>query len=42
MKKLKKTWNEFLKRLEKENKELFQGNKPDCCNLNNQKKGVTR
>ena len=33
-KKIKKSWNNFLERLAKENEEQFQGKRPDCCGLN--------
>ncbi|MDA3814093.1 MAG: LDCC motif putative metal-binding protein [Candidatus Cloacimonetes bacterium] len=39
MKNIKKAWAEFLKRVEKENEDLFHGNKPNCCDLNSKPKG---
>lgn len=38
MKRIRIAWNNYLKRLAKENKDSFSGGKPDCCSMNNQKK----
>lgn len=33
---IKDAFHRYLKRLEKENRELFGNGKPDCCKLNHQ------
>ncbi|NQV18714.1 MAG: hypothetical protein HQ534_09250 [Armatimonadetes bacterium] len=37
--KLKKSWQEFLARLTRENEKQFGTKRPDCCDLNNPSNG---
>lgn len=36
--KLNEAFQNYLKRMEKENRELFGGEKPSCCKLNQKQK----
>lgn len=39
---IKKSYQNYLARLEKENKELFGSGKPDCCTLNRRQENSRR
>lgn len=36
--KIKKSWDAYLERLAKVNKELYGGKRLDCCDMNNDRK----
>jgi len=36
--KIRKSWNAYLERLAKVNKELYGGKRLDCCDLKNERK----
>lgn len=33
---IRKSWNSYLERLAKENKQMFPDGKPSCCSMNRQ------
>jgi hypothetical protein len=39
---IKRSWNNYIKRLSKENEKAFAGGKLDCCKLNMQNSSTVR
>lgn len=42
LQRIKDAFHRYLKRVEKENKQLFGDGKPDCCKLNHSDNGKTQ